>query len=105
MLWTGLSQHHMSFGGTFTLDFQTLFNMIRCVCESVVRHGFRRIVLLNGHGGNENALRVCAELSPKLGGPIVQFASGRNDCRAAQAAEQCLACLRGRDVHVHGVAA
>ncbi|MCS3765871.1 MULTISPECIES: creatininase family protein [Bradyrhizobium] len=74
MLWTGLSEHHMSFGGTITLDFPTFFNMIRCVCESVVRHGFRRIVLLNGHGGNENALRVCAdELGPKLDVPIVQL--------------------------------
>ncbi|MBT1516476.1 creatininase family protein [Bradyrhizobium sp. SRL28] len=74
MMWTGLSEHHMSFGGTITLDFQTFFNTIRCVCESVVRHGFRRIVLLNGHGGNENALRVCAdELSPKLEVPIVHF--------------------------------
>lgn len=74
MLWSGLSEHHMSFGGTITLDLQTFFNMIRCICESVVRHGFRRIVLLNGHGGNNNALRVCAdELSPKLEVPIIQF--------------------------------
>src|SRR5262249_34669655 len=74
MLWTGLSEHHMSLGGTITLDFQTFFNMVRCVCESVVRHGFRRIVLLNAHGGNENALRVCVdELAPKLEVPIVQF--------------------------------
>nr|WP_283812820.1 creatininase family protein [Bradyrhizobium cytisi] len=74
MLWTGLSEHHMSLGGTITVDFQTFFDIIRCVCESVVRHGFRRIVLLNGHGGNENALRVCAdELSPKLEVPIVHF--------------------------------
>jgi creatinine amidohydrolase len=73
-LWTGLSEHHMSFGGTVTLDFPTFFNMIRCVCESVVRHGFRRIVLFNGHGGNDNALRVAAdELSPKLNVPILQF--------------------------------
>lgn len=74
MLWTGLSEHHMSFGGTITLDFETFFNMIRCVCESLVRHGFRRIVLLNGHGGNDNALRVCADsLSPKLDIPIIQL--------------------------------
>ncbi len=73
-LWTGLSEHHMSFGGTVTLDFPTFFGLLRCVCESVVRHGFRRIVLLNGHGGNDNALRVVAdELSPKLGVPIVQL--------------------------------
>jgi creatinine amidohydrolase len=73
-LWTGLSEHHMSFGGTVTLGFQTFFAVVREICESVVRHGFKRIVLLNGHGGNENGLRVAAdELSPKLGVSIVQF--------------------------------
>jgi creatinine amidohydrolase len=74
MLWTGLSEHHMSFGGTITLDTETFLAMLRCVCESIVRHGFRRIVLLNGHGGNENAMRVAADdLSPRLGVSIVQF--------------------------------
>jgi creatinine amidohydrolase len=74
MLWTGLSEHHMSFGGTVTLDNATFLAVIECICRSVVRHGFRRIVLLNGHGGNDNALRVAAdELSPKLEVPIIQF--------------------------------
>ena len=74
MLWTGLSEHHMSFGGTITLDTDTFLAVLRCVCESVVRHGFRRIVLLNGHGGNENAMRVAADdLSPRLNVSIVQF--------------------------------
>ena len=42
--------------------------------RSVLRHGFRRIVLLNAHGGNENALRtITDDLTPKLGVPIVQF--------------------------------
>ena len=46
----------------------------RDICRSVLRHGFRRIVLLNGHGGNENGLRVITdELTPKLGVPIVEF--------------------------------
>ena len=73
-IWTGLSEHHMSFGGTITLDFETFFNVIRCVCQSLVRHGFKRIVLLNGHGGNDNAMRVaCDELSTKLGVPLVHF--------------------------------
>ena len=74
MLWTGVSEHHMSFGGTITLDLEAFYATIRCICQSLVRHGFRRIVLWNGHGGNDNALRVCAdELTPKLGVPIVQF--------------------------------
>src|SRR6185437_11565358 len=74
VLWTGLSEHHMSFGGTITLDFPAFSALVEGVVRSVLRHGFRRIVLLNAHGGNENALRtICDELTPKLRAPIVQF--------------------------------
>ena len=74
VVWTGLSEHHMSFGGTITLDFPAFFALMEDVCRSVLRHGFKRIVLMNAHGGNENALRtITDELTPKLGVPIVQF--------------------------------
>jgi creatinine amidohydrolase len=74
VLWTGLSEHHMSFGGTVTLDFPAFSALVEGVVRSVLRHGFRRIVLLNAHGGNENALRsITDDLTPKLGVPIVQF--------------------------------
>ncbi len=74
VLWTGISEHHMSFGGTVTLDFAAFSALVDGVVRSVLRHGFRRIVLLNAHGGNENALRtITDDLTPKLGVPIVQF--------------------------------
>ncbi len=74
MLWTGVSEHHMSFGGTITLDLATYCAVIEGICRSAVRHGFHRLVLLNAHGGNENALRCLTdELTPKLGVPIVEF--------------------------------
>jgi creatinine amidohydrolase len=74
VLWTGLSEHHMSFGGTVTLDFPAFSTVVEGVCRSVLRDGFKRIVLLNAHGGNENALRtITDELTPKYGVPIVQF--------------------------------
>jgi len=74
VLWTGISEHHMSFGGTVTLDFAAFSALVEGVVCSVLRHGFRRIVLLNAHGGNENALRtITDDLTPKLGVPIVQF--------------------------------
>ena len=64
----------MSFGGTISLDFPAFSMLIEGVCRSIKRHGFRRIVLMNGHGGNENALRtITEELTPKLGVPIIQF--------------------------------
>jgi len=74
MLWTGLSEHHMSFGGTITLSLATFSKVVEDICVSILRHGFKRIVLLNGHGGNENALRnITDELTPKLRAPLVQF--------------------------------
>ncbi len=57
-VWNGLAEHHMALGGTITLDFQTFFALLRCICGSMVRHGFRRLLLLNGHGGNITALNV-----------------------------------------------
>ncbi|MSO92912.1 MAG: creatininase family protein [Rhodospirillales bacterium] len=72
VIWTGLAEHHMSFGGTITLDFETFFALIRCVVRSVARHGFKRILLLNGHGGNTTALNVIVgELTLELKLPIV----------------------------------
>ena len=67
-VWCGLSEHHMPFGGTFTLDFPTFSALLRCLCRSLVTQGFRRIFLLNGHGGNRWALRVVvAQLTGALG--------------------------------------
>jgi len=73
-LWTGISEHHMSFGGTISLKFATFSALLTDVCHSLVRHGFQRIVLLNGHGGNDNGLRVIAdELAYILKVSVVQF--------------------------------
>jgi creatinine amidohydrolase len=74
VLWTGLSEHHMSFGGTITLDNAAFAAVVEGVVRSILRHGFRKIVLLNAHGGNENALRsITDDLTPKYKVPIVQF--------------------------------
>ena len=71
-LWCGLAEHHMAFGATITLDFATFHSVIRCVCASILRHGFRRLALLNGHGGNIKALDVIAgELKQELGVRVV----------------------------------
>ncbi len=71
VVWTGLAEHHMSLGATISLDFATFFAVLRGVCHSLVRHGFRNILLLNGHGGNIAALTVAVnELAPELDAPI-----------------------------------
>ncbi|MFW9925735.1 MAG: creatininase family protein [Candidatus Thorarchaeota archaeon] len=52
----GFSPHHMEFKGTITLSELTLSSMIADICHSLAQHGFRKIVLVNGHGGNETAI-------------------------------------------------
>ncbi|MHA2151953.1 MAG: creatininase family protein [Candidatus Thorarchaeota archaeon] len=52
----GFSPHHMEFKGTITLSELTLSSMIADVCHSLAQHGFKKIILLNGHGGNETAI-------------------------------------------------
>ena len=56
-LWAGYSPHHMDFPGTFTLTATTFVSMLTDVTNSLHHHGFRRILILNGHGGNANLLR------------------------------------------------
>ena len=66
-LWCGLAEHHMDFGGTFTLRLSTYHALLRDLCDSIRRCGFRRIVIINGHGGNAQPLAaLLTELSIEL---------------------------------------
>jgi creatinine amidohydrolase len=70
-LWAGLAEHHMSLGGTITLDLATYRAVLRCLCRSFQRQGFRRLCLLNGHGGNVTALtNIAAERTLELDVPV-----------------------------------
>lgn len=52
----GYSPHHMGFKGTITLRESTLADVIVDICTSLASHGFKKIVLINGHGGNVTAI-------------------------------------------------
>lgn len=71
-LWTGLSEHHLPFGGTITIDHATLHALLRCVVRSLQAQGFTRLLIVNGHGGNIDPLAVSVrELSHEFGMPVV----------------------------------
>lgn len=54
-LWFGDSSHHMAFPGTISVRTDTLMLVVRDICRSLARHGFDRIVLINGHKGSNLA--------------------------------------------------
>ncbi len=56
-LYFGYSPHHMNFKGSITLSFDTLVDVYREVCESLLHHGFNKVVIMNAHGGNTNSIR------------------------------------------------
>ena len=51
--WLGSSPHHMALGGTLTGDVQTLQDGLGDVIEATIDHGFDRVLVVNGHGGNK----------------------------------------------------
>ncbi len=55
-LWCGMAEHHMAYGGTFTFDIPTYRAVLLCFLKSIERHGFKRVFIVNGHGGNIAAL-------------------------------------------------
>jgi creatinine amidohydrolase len=60
VLFPGLSAHHMEFPGTITLTEETFSRVAMEAASSLAHHGFRRILLSNGHGGNEATLNYLA---------------------------------------------
>lgn len=50
--WFGNSEHHLDFPGTMTASPRLYLDLLRDMIENFLFHGFRRIVLVNGHGGN-----------------------------------------------------
>jgi creatinine amidohydrolase len=56
----GLSEHHLGFAGTLTLRPATFMAVVEDVITSLHHHGIDRVLVVNGHGGNIDALRLVA---------------------------------------------
>ncbi|ASC71531.1 Creatininase [Halomicronema hongdechloris C2206] len=59
-LYYGKSNEHLHFPGTITLSAQTLLAVLMEVGDSLYRAGFRKWVLMNGHGGQPQVLDIAA---------------------------------------------
>jgi creatinine amidohydrolase len=53
-----MSEHHLPFGGTISLDYDAYHGILRSIVRSLKALGFKRLLIVNGHGGNIDPLAV-----------------------------------------------
>jgi creatinine amidohydrolase len=58
----GYSPHHMDFPGAITIGWDTFTRYCTDVGGSLARHGFQRMLYVNGHGSNQNLVEMAARL-------------------------------------------
>jgi creatinine amidohydrolase len=58
----GCSPHFTAYPGTISLRVETLLAVVRDVVASMHETGFRRVLIVNGHGGNAAVGYLCREL-------------------------------------------
>jgi creatinine amidohydrolase len=59
-VWYGYTGHVMDFPGTINTNFETFIQQVLDITKSLAYHGFKKIVLLNGHGSNMPNLDLVA---------------------------------------------
>jgi creatinine amidohydrolase len=61
ILTVGNSPYHMGFPGTVTLSTETIERVYFEAVQSLIKHGFRRFIFLNAHGGNAATTRFIVD--------------------------------------------
>jgi creatinine amidohydrolase len=56
----GYNLHALDYPGTIHVGYQHLIEFCVGVCKSLAYHGFKKIVIISGHGGNSPALELAA---------------------------------------------
>jgi creatinine amidohydrolase len=57
------SPHHMDFPGPLTIRGNLLTEVVYDICLSAIRHGFKRLIIVNGHGSNGCFLESAARMT------------------------------------------
>ena len=69
----GLTPYFQSYPGTVTLRIETYIRLVRDILDSLYQSGFRRILIVNGHGGNSPADALATEWMADHAGARVKF--------------------------------
>jgi creatinine amidohydrolase len=78
----GLTPYFRAYPGSVTLRLETYLGLIRDILDSLAEHGFRRILVVNGHGGNNPAQALASEWMADHPGVRVKFHNWWNAPRA-----------------------
>ena len=62
----GNSPYFLAYPGTISLRVSTLINVVEDIVRSLYRQGFKRLLFLNGHGGNIPVMNQLNDLSNEL---------------------------------------
>ena len=69
----GLAPYFTAYPGTISLRVETLLAVMRDVLASLRQSGFRRILIVNGHGGNNPVGALAQEVMAEYGDISVKF--------------------------------
>ena len=69
----GITPYFLAYPGTVSLRVETYARLVQDILDSLHRAGFRRILIVNGHGGNQPAQSVATEWMTSHPGAAVKF--------------------------------
>lgn len=69
----GITPYFLAYPGTVSLRVETYARLVQDILDSLHRAGFRRILIVNGHGGNQPAQSVATEWMTSHPGTAVKF--------------------------------
>ncbi len=74
ILLAGQSPYHMGFAGTITLSAETIIKVHLEAVESLIKHGFKRFIIMNAHGGNKAIISLLVDqINQTTAGIAVDF--------------------------------
>ncbi len=89
----GYNEHHLDFPATIHIGYETLTKFVIDIGRSLAHHGFRKIIIVNGHGSNTAPMEIAARRitleSPAICASLIYIAL----------APEALTILEGEDAH------
>jgi creatinine amidohydrolase len=69
----GITPYFRAFPGTITLRVETYMSILRDILDTIAEQGFKRILIVNGHGGNTPAQGLTGEWMADHSGVRIKF--------------------------------